>query len=111
MRLVALIAAALIMSVPASAQVWKEYSYPDAGFYVHFPAEPKVEEGMYTTMDGKTVKARTYSLEHDNTHYAVTVADFTEESMEEQAAIDQAVTQVVADGEVLVDIPHRINQT
>lgn len=111
MRLIAFVAAALIAAVPASAQTWKEYSYPDAGFYVHFPADPKVEEGMYTTMDGKTVKARTYSLEQDNTHYAVTVADFTQESMEEQAAIDQAVKQVVADGEVLVDIPHRINST
>jgi hypothetical protein len=111
MRLIALVAAALIAAVPASAQTWKEYSYPDAGFYVHFPAEPKVEDTMYTTMDGKTVKARVYSLEHDNTHYAVTVADFTQEAMEEQATIDQAVKQVVADGEIMVDIPHRINST
>jgi len=111
MRLIALVVAALALAAPASAQTWKEYSYPDNGFYVHFPAEPKVEDGMYTTMDGKTVKARVYSLEHENTHYAVTVADFTQEDMQEQAAIDQAVKQVIADGEVLVDIPHRINTT
>lgn len=111
MRLIGLVAAALIAAVPASAQTWKEYSFPDSGFYIHLPAEPKIEDGMYTTMDGKTVKARIYSLEHENTLYAVTVADFSQEPMEEQTAIDQAVKQVVGDGEVLVDIPHRINST
>jgi hypothetical protein len=111
MRFVALILAALAFAAPASAQEWKEYSYPEYGFYAHFPAEPKVEDGMYTTMDGKTVNARTYSLEHENTLYAVTVADFSQETMDEMNAIDQAVKQVVADGEVLVDIPHRINST
>lgn len=111
MRLIALIAAALIVSLPASAQEWKEYSYPDNGFYVHFPAEPTIADGTYTTMDGKTVKARTYSLEQENTLYVMTVADFTQETMEEEAAIDQAVKQVVGDGEPLVDIPHRINST
>ena len=110
MRLIALVAAALIVSMPASAQTWKEYTYPDSGFYVHFPAEPQIADSTYT-MDGKTVKARTYSLEHDNTLYAVTVADFSQENMQEESAIDQAVKQLIADGEVLVDIPHRINQT
>ena len=111
MRLIALVVAALIFSLPASAQSWKSYSYPDNGFYVHLPADPKVEDGSYTTMDGKTVKARIYSLELENTLYAVTVADFSQETMEETSAIDQAVKQLIADGEVLVDIPHRINQT
>jgi hypothetical protein len=111
MRLIALVVAALIVSVPASAQTWKEYSYPDSGFYVHFPAEPHVTDGTYTTMDGKTVKARVYSVEYENTLYAVTVADFSQEPMEEASAIEQAVKQLSAEGEVLVDIPHRINST
>ena len=64
MRLTALVAAALIVSLPASAQGWKEYSYPDSGFYVHFPADPQVSDSTYT-MDGKTVKARVYSLEQE----------------------------------------------
>jgi hypothetical protein len=111
MRLIALVVAALIVSVPASAQGWKEYSYPDSGFYVHFPADPKVADDTYTTMDGKTVKSRTYSLEHENILYAVTVADFSQENMQEESAIEQAVKQLIGDGEVLVDIPHRINST
>ena len=110
MRLIALVFAALIASVPASAQTWKEYSYPDNGFYVHFPAEPQVADSTYS-MEGKTVKARVYSLEHENTLYEVTVADFTQETMQEESAIDVVVKQVVGDGEVLVDIPHRINST
>ena len=110
MRLAALVAAALIVSLPALAQEWKEYSYPDSGFYAHFPAEPKVADGTYT-MAGKTVKARTYSIEHQQILYAVTVADFSHENMQEEAAINQAVTQEIGDGEVVMDIPHRINST
>ena len=110
MRLIALVAVALIVSLPASAQSWKEYTYPESGFYVHFPADPMIADGSYT-MDGKTVKAKTYSLEHENILYAVTVADFSQENMQEEGAIDQAVKQVVGDGEVLMDIPHRINST
>jgi hypothetical protein len=110
MRLIALVAAALIVSLPASAQTWKEYSYPDSGFYVHFPADPTIAESSYT-MDGKTVTAKTYSLERENILYAVTVADFSQENMQEEGTIDQAVKQLIADGEVLMDIPHRINST
>jgi hypothetical protein len=110
MRFVALVAAALLVSLPASAQEWKEYSYPDSGFYVHFPADPKIEDSTYT-MDGKTVKARVYSLEQDNILYAVTVADFSSENMREESTIDQAVKQEIGDGEVVMDIPHRINST
>jgi len=111
MRLIALVAAALIVSLPASAQAWKEYTYPESGFYVHFPADPKVADGTYTTADGKTVKSRIYSLEHENILYAVTVADFSQENMQEESTIDQAVKQMIGDGEVLMDIPHRINST
>jgi len=110
MRLVALVAAALIVSLPASAQEWKEYTYPDSGFYAHFPAEPRMEESNYT-LEGKTVKARTYSVEQDNILYAVTVADFSSENMQEESTIDQAVKQMIGDGEVVMDIPHRINST
>jgi hypothetical protein len=110
MRLIALIAAALVVSLPASAQGWKEYTYPESGFYAHFPADPKVADGTYS-MNGKTVKSRVYSVEHENILYAVTVADFSQENMQEEAAIEQAVKQEIADGEVVMDIPHRINST
>ena len=110
MRLIALVAAALVVSLPASAQGWKEYTYPESGFYAHFPADPKVADGTYS-MNGKTFKSRVYSVEHEQVLYAVTVADFSAENMQEEAAIDQAVKQEVGDGEVVMDIPHRINST
>ena len=110
MRFVALIAAALLVSLPASAQEWKEYSYPDSGFYVHFPADPQIADGTYT-LEGKTVKSKIYSLEQDNILYAVEVADFTAENMQEESTIEQAVKQMIGDGEVVMDIPHRINST
>ncbi len=110
MRLIALVAAALIMSLPASAQEWKEYTYPESGFYVHFPSDPQISDSTYT-MEGKTVNARVYSLEHNHILYAVTVADYSQENMPEEATIEQAVKQLIGDGEVVMDSPHRINST
>jgi len=103
--------AALIAASPASAQIWKEFSYPESGFTIHFPGDPKVENGTYKTGDGTTVKARIYSLEHEGTLYAVTVADFSGLKLSEDNAIEQAVKQLTAEGDVVVDIPHRVSST
>jgi len=111
MRLIGFLIAALLFTAPVQAQEWKEYSYRDDGFTVHFPGAPKVEDVTYKTMDGTSVKARTYSLEQDSTMLAVTVADFSSLKMSEENAIEQAVKQLISEGEVKVDIPHRIDST
>src|SRR5215468_4691713 len=47
MRLVAFIVAMIAASAPAGAQSWREYAYPNEGFTVAFPGEPKVETTSY----------------------------------------------------------------
>ncbi len=111
MRLIGLMVAALLWTVPAGAQTWKEYSYAESGFTIHFPADPKVQDGSYMTADGTAVKARIYSLEFEGTLYSVTVADFSQLKMSEDSAIEQAVKQLTAEGEVIVNIEHRVNST
>jgi hypothetical protein len=37
MRMIALAAAALVLSTPAVAQSWQEYTYPEYAFSVVFP--------------------------------------------------------------------------
>ena len=43
MRLITFIVAIIAASAPAGAQGWREYEYPNEGFTVAFPDEPKVE--------------------------------------------------------------------
>jgi hypothetical protein len=43
MRSIPIALAAFVISGPAAAQSWQEYSYPDYAFSVTFPANPQVE--------------------------------------------------------------------
>jgi hypothetical protein len=52
MRLIGLMVAALLWTIPVSAQIWKEYNYPESGFTIHFPADPMVQDGSYKTAVG-----------------------------------------------------------
>ena len=58
MRLITFIVAIIAASAPASAQGWREYEYPNEGFTVAFPAEPKVEITSYQASGGGLVEAR-----------------------------------------------------
>ena len=40
MRIIAFAVAAFVVSGPAAAQSWEEYSYPEYAFWVVFPAFP-----------------------------------------------------------------------
>src|SRR6516165_1278194 len=77
MRLIAFIVAIIAASAPASAQDWREYQYPNEGFTVAFPAEPKVETSSYRAADGRLVEAHVYSAVQDGGAFKVTVADLS----------------------------------
>ena len=110
MRLIAFILAAFVVSGPAAAQEWQEYSYPDYAFTVMFPAAPKVETTTHEVADGRSVPARVYSVRQDKAEFKVTVADLANAGLAETAVIDHAIKMVSAGGEVKVNFPHRIYQ-
>jgi hypothetical protein len=110
MRLIAFIVAALVVSLPAAAQSWREYAYPRYSFAVSFPAEPKIETTAYQTADGTMVEARVYSLEQDNSVFKITIADLSNLKTEEGVVIDHAIKTLSEGGEVKLDIPHRISR-
>jgi hypothetical protein len=101
-------AALLLFAVPADAQAWREYRY--SGFAIRFPVEPKVENGTYATVGGTTVDARIYSVEQDGASYKVTVADLSRLRQSEAQALSEAINLLTENGEVIVDIPHRVNR-
>lgn len=94
----------------AAAQDWKEYAYPDYSFTVAFPAEPKVETTTYQAANGQKVEAHVYSVAQDGEVFRVTVADLTDAAMDEGTVIGHAIKTLSAEGEVKVDIPHRVRR-
>ena len=109
-RLIAVLFAALLAASPATAQSWKEYDYPQYAFSVSFPASPTVESRQYQTADGSMVDARVYELTRDNFVLRMTVADLTAKKTDEETVIGHAVKTLKADGDIKVDIPHRISR-
>jgi hypothetical protein len=108
MRLTSFVFAVLVASMPAAAQGWKEYAYPDFAFSVAFPAEPRIESATYRSADGNAVDARIYSVAHENGVFRMMIADLPR--AEESAVLDHAVKTLAQGGEIKVDIPHRIRQ-
>ena len=110
MRFAAFLAAALLCSAAAAAaDKWREYGYLENAFAIQFPAEPKITEGTYQTAI-ISVGARIYSLEQEGSRYTATVADFSRTSFSEPTIIELAIDKLKHDGDVKVDIPHRVNE-
>jgi hypothetical protein len=95
---------------PAVAQSWKEYSYPDDFFSVVFPAAPKVETTSFEVADGRSVRARVYSVNQDSVLLKVTVAEIANTGLDENAVFDHAIRMLSAGSEVKFNFPHRIDQ-
>jgi hypothetical protein len=106
-RVAAFIVALLLIGSPAEAQAWREYRY--AGFAISFPTEPTIESGTYATGDGTTVDARIYSAQQDGTLYRVTVANMPRGRRDEAKVVNEAIGLLTENGDVVVDVPHRVN--
>ena len=108
MRVIALILAAFVISGPAAAQEWQEYTYPDYGFTIMLPAAPQIQATTYEVADGRSVSARIYSLHQDKSEFRMIVADLADTGLPEKTVIDHAVKKVSSGGDVKVNYPHRI---
>jgi hypothetical protein len=110
MRLIAFVLAAFVVSGPAAAQTWQEYSYPEYAFSLTFPTAPQIQTATYQVADGRNVPARVYTSRQDKGVFKVTVADLANTGLSEDAVIGHAVKMLSQGNEVKVDFPHRIYQ-
>jgi len=67
-----------LMSVPAFAQSWFEYSSETDRFSVNFPSEPDIREFSYSSEFNAIFPGRIYNAAFGDSRYSVTVVDFTE---------------------------------
>ena len=103
MRLVAcIVAAAVVMAAPAQA-AWKAFKYPELGFGVDFPAEPKMSKGEYRGVIAGRVPTTVISAEADDTTYQVTIADFSSRPLDTPNILMEAAFLATQDGKVLSD--------
>jgi len=102
-------AALLIATSAAAAEKWREYGYLENAFAISFPAEPRITQSSYATAL-VSVSATIYALEQHNSRYAVTVADFSKTQLSELTIMELAVERLKNAGDIVVDIPHRVNQ-
>jgi hypothetical protein len=107
--LIILLLGVLAAGDEATAQSWKEYSYPDDFFSVVFPAAPKIETTTYQVADDRSVRSRVYSVNQDGVLLKVTVAELANTGLPESAVIDHAIRMLSASSEVKFNIPHRID--
>jgi hypothetical protein len=110
MRLLISIVTMLVLAAPAAAQGWKEYSYPDYFFEVAFPAEPKIETTTFQAADGALVEARVYSATRERGAFTLTIAELPGRAAAKDQEIDHAAKELIKDGTIKLDIPHRISQ-
>lgn len=112
MRLIPFVVAAFLAGASvatAQEQSWKEYTYPQYSFGLSFPEEPKIETKPYQTADGSSADARVYSVTRGNSEFVMTVVDLSDKKTDEKTVIDYAIKTLSQDGEVKLDITHRIS--
>jgi hypothetical protein len=78
MRLTSLIAVALclVISAPAFAQEWIEYTNQPDLFTINFPGQPKMKDITYETEYSIKLPGRLYSSDTGRNRYSVTVVDY-----------------------------------
>jgi hypothetical protein len=108
MRKMLLVLATFVLSGPATAEEWPEYTYPDDAFAVRFPAPPRIESTTYLLADGRSLPARVYSVSRNDGAFKVTVADLANANLDEAGVIDGAVRTLSQGGEVKINVPHRV---
>jgi hypothetical protein len=108
MRLIAVMLALCVVAGAAAAQTWKEHPFPDQGFSVAFPTEPKIETTTYQMLDGRSVPARVYSVTQPDAVFRMTIADVPNPTNTDHAVIDQAVKALARGSQIKLDMQARV---
>ena len=93
MRLISLVSAVcvLLVSGPAFAQEWIQYSSLEDSFTVNLPAEPMVRDITWVREFPGTLPGRIHSIESGPSSYSVTVVDYIDVGdAETRGALDYA---------------------
>ena len=101
------LALGLVFLFPADALAQSDtsvvYANPDYGFQALFPDQPMMREISYTREDGSEVPAHQFYVERGANQYFVTVVNLPDGPAVDFEALDHAVEQTRAKGDVRVE--------
>jgi hypothetical protein len=105
---VAFAAAAMLVSLPASAAQWEEVIYEDLGIAKEWPNPPTREAGEYNSAIIGTVPSTEFATEDDNIAFHMTVAE-TQDHVDRAASIlGECVANAERLGTPLANMTNRV---
>jgi hypothetical protein len=107
--MVLFLASILVAGLASAAEKWRQYNYLNYSFAINFPTSPKSESGTFPGPNGVKLSAHFYSAKSENNVYRVTIADFSKTDMEEKDAVAYAMSRLMEQGEITLDIPTRVD--
>jgi len=107
MRLIALTMAAVMFAAAPAHAAWKAYKYPQYGFGVDFPAEPKMSKGEYRGVIAGRVPTTIISAEQDGTIYRAAIAAFSNRLAETPVLLEEAIFLATQEGDLVSDVTAR----
>jgi hypothetical protein len=109
--IVAIVMAAVLMPVPATAQEWKTYNYPDPGFAVQFPADPVVAKSTVRTANYNSLPMTRYIVRQEGITCTVSVVDYSTTNADALSTIAETERSIGATGKVIVATGARVNRS
>ncbi len=76
-RRLTLVLVMALLSTPAAAQEWIDYTSRQDRFTVNFPSAPTIREFTYTSWRDARLPARVYTVQRGAERYSVTAVDYT----------------------------------
>jgi hypothetical protein len=107
----AIVVTALLIPLPALAQEWKSYNYPDPGFAVQFPADPVIEKSTVKAANYNSLPLTRYSVRQDRVTYTVSVVDYSNTNADSLSTIAETERSLGASGKVTVATGARVNRS
>src|SRR5258706_16470098 len=107
MRLFALALAAVIAAAAPAQAAWKAQKYPQYGFGVDFPAEPKMSKGEYRGVIAGRMPTTVIGAEEDGTIYQVVIVDFKNRLAETTVLLEEAIFLATQEGKLVSDVTAR----
>jgi hypothetical protein len=107
MRLIALAMAAVVLAAAPAQAAWKGFKYPQYGFGVDFPAEPKTSKGEYRAVIAGRMPSTIMGAELEGTIYQVQIVDFSNRLAETPVLLEEAVFLATQEGKLVSDTTAR----
>jgi hypothetical protein len=102
-RLPYLVFAALLLGMGPAPAAWKHYKFPELGFAIDFPADPKTTKGEWKGAVARNVPATVISAELDDVTYQAIVADFSDRVADTPTILGEAAYILAQEGTLIAD--------